>query len=75
MQNHLGYYLISYDNFTKGKNLVYISNFYLDFAKEIFEGKKKLLKQSEVRLIQIVKYDELSVKNLYAKFLTLDGMS
>ena len=45
-----------------------------DFAKEIFQGKKKLLKLSEVKLIQVTKYDELSVKNLYDKFLTLEGM-
>ena len=46
-----------------------------DFAKEVFQGKKKLLKLSEVKLIQVTKYDELSVKNLYDKFLTLEGMA
>ena len=46
-----------------------------DFAKEVFQGKKKLLKLSEVKLIQMTKYDELSVKNLYDKFLTLEGMA
>ena len=45
-----------------------------DFAKEVFKGKKKLLKLSEVKLIQVTKYDELSVKNLYDKFLTLEGV-
>jgi len=42
-----------------------------DFAKEIFEGKKKLLKNYEIKMVKITKYDELSVKNLYPKFLTL----
>ena len=42
-----------------------------DFAKEIFEGKKKLLKNCDVKIVRITKYDELSVKNLYPKFLSL----
>ena len=46
-----------------------------DFAKEVFSGKKKLLKLKDVQFIQVVKYDELSVKNLYNKFLSLEGMS
>ena len=45
-----------------------------DFAKEIFAGKKKLLKLQEVKFVNIVRYDELSVKGLYDKFLSLDGM-
>ena len=49
--------------------------FLRDFAKEVFQVKKKLLKLSEVKLIQVTKYDVLSVKNLYNKFLTLDGMA
>ena len=45
-----------------------------DYAKEIFRGKKKLLKRKDVQFIKVVKYDELSVKGLYDKFMTLDGM-
>ena len=45
-----------------------------DFAKEIFAGKKKLLKLQEVKFVNIIRYDELSVKSLYDKFLSLDGM-
>ena len=45
-----------------------------DFAKEIFTGKKKLLKLSDVKFIQVTRYDELSVKGLYDKFMTLEGM-
>ena len=46
-----------------------------DFAKEIFSGRKRLLKMREVRFINVTKYEELSVKNLYDHFLTLDGMN
>ena len=52
----------SYEMFTK------------DFAKEVFSGKKKLLKLDEVKLVSVIKYDELSVKNLYHNFQTLEGM-
>ena len=52
----------SYEMFTK------------DFAKEVYSGRKMLLKLQDVRFVTIIKYDELSVKNLYAKFLLLDGM-
>ena len=45
-----------------------------DFAKEIFTGKKKLLKLSDVKFIQVTRYDELSVKGLYDKFMNLEGM-
>ena len=45
-----------------------------DFEKEIFAGKKKLLKLQEVKFVNIIRYDELSVKSLYDKFLSLDGM-
>ena len=30
-----------------------------DFAKEIFAGKKKLLKLQEVKFVNIIRYDEL----------------
>ena len=53
----------SYEMFTK------------DFAKEVFSGQKQLLKLKEVKFVKVSKYDELSVKNLYEKFMTLDGMS
>ena len=45
-----------------------------DYAKMIFEGKKKLLKLKDVKFVQVIKYDELSVKKLYDEFLTLEGM-
>ena len=41
------------------------------FLKEIFEGKKKLMKLKDINHIQVPKYDEISVKNLYQKFLKL----
>ena len=46
-----------------------------DFAKLVFAGKKRLLKMREVKFINVTKYEELSVKNLYDHFLTLDGMN
>ena len=75
MKHHLGYYLISYENFTKGKQLlIIILILLLDYLKEIFNNKKELLKQSDVKTIDVIKYDELSVKNLYDRFMTLDGL-
>jgi len=61
--------------FTKGKSIFSAIKISLDFAKEIFEGKKKLLKLADIKLIAVIKYDELSVKGLYSKFMTLDGMA
>ena len=52
----------SYEMFTK------------DFAKAVFSGEKRLLKMREAKFINVTKYDELSVKNLYDKFMSLDGM-
>ena len=46
-----------------------------DFCKEVFRGHKQLLKMREVKFVNVTKYEELSVKNLYDKFLTLEGMS
>ena len=46
-----------------------------DFAKEVFAGRKRLLKMREVKFINVTKYEELSVKRLYDNFLSLDGMS
>ena len=45
-----------------------------DFAKEVFSGRKKLLKLREVKFVSVTRYDELSVKNLYDNFLELGGM-
>ena len=45
-----------------------------DFAKEVFSGRKKLLKLREVKFISVTKYDELSVKQLYEDLLSLEGM-
>jgi hypothetical protein len=45
-----------------------------DTLKEIFSGQKKLLKLKNVDFIQVPKYDELSVKNLYDKLVALDRM-
>jgi len=36
-----------------------------DFGKSLLRGDKKLLKLKEVLFVQVVKYDELSVKSLY----------
>jgi len=43
-----------------------------DFAKEIFEGRKKLLTNCDVKKVKVTKYDELSVKKLYKKFMVLE---
>jgi len=43
--------------------------------KDIFAGDKKLLKLKDVQFIQTPKYDEISVKNLYNRFIKLEGMS
>ena len=45
-----------------------------DYAKEIFSDKKKLIKKKDIKIVEVPKFDELSVKNLYHKFMTLDGM-
>ena len=45
-----------------------------EFQKALFAGKKKLLKMGCVNWINVPKYDELSVKNLYDKFILLEGM-
>ena len=36
-----------------------------DMLKEILSGNKALLKLKDVRFIQVPRYDEISVKNLY----------
>ena len=46
-----------------------------EFVKGMMAGNKKLMKRADVRFITVTKYDELSVKNLYDKFIVLDGMA
>ena len=36
-----------------------------DFMKEVLNSSKKLLKMKDAKFVNIVKYDELSVKSLY----------
>ena len=45
-----------------------------DYAKEIFSDKKQLIKKKNVLFIEVPKFDELSVKNLYDELLALDNM-
>ena len=45
-----------------------------DYAKEIFAEEKILIKKKNVHYIDVPKYDELSVKNLYDKFISLPMM-
>jgi hypothetical protein len=40
-------------------------NFNKDFLKAILEGKKALLPMSELKPINILRYDEVSVKRMY----------
>ena len=75
LKNNRQYYVPPFEMFTKGKSIFSAIKIFLDFAKEIFEGKKKLLKLADIKLIAVIKYDELSVKGLYSKFMTLDGMA
>ena len=42
--------------------------------KAIFAGTKKLMKLKDVKFIQAPKYDEISVKNLYDRFIVLENM-
>ena len=45
-----------------------------DYAKEIFSEEKQLIKKKNVYFIDVPKFDELSVKNLYDELLALDNM-
>ena len=45
------------------------------WMKEIFAGRKKLFKRIKVDFIDVPKYDEISVKALYDKLITFEGMS
>lgn len=38
------------------------------FVKDILRGKKKLLKQNEVHLLDVPNYPEFTVKKLYEMF-------
>ena len=46
-----------------------------DYAKDIFAEKKELIKKKNVLQIDVPKFDELSVKNLYDELLSLQNMS
>ena len=46
-----------------------------DFAKDVFKGERKLLKFRDVKWISVNRFDELSVKGLYADFIKMDGMA
>ena len=46
-----------------------------DYAKDIFAEKKYLIKKKNVLYIDVPKFDELSVKNLYDQLIELDGMA
>ena len=39
----------------------------------VFAGQKQLMKLKEVNFINVTRYDELSVKNCYDKFMTMPG--
>ena len=45
-----------------------------DYAKDIFAEKKILIKKKNVLYIEVPKFDELSVKNMYDKLMKLDNM-
>ena len=45
-----------------------------DTLRAILAGTKSLIKIHEVKFIQPPRFDELSVKNLYKRFLELDNM-
>ena len=46
-----------------------------DLLRDIFAGKKNVMKLKDVNFIQVGKYDELSVKQLYDKLVKLPSMS
>ena len=45
-----------------------------DYAKDIFAEKKQIRKKKDVLFIDVPKFDELSVKNLYGALMALEGM-
>ena len=46
-----------------------------DMLRDVFSGKKGMMKLVMVRFISVPKYDELSVKALYDKIIKLEGMA
>ena len=40
-----------------------------DFLRQVLKGEKKLLKMSEAKFVTVPKYDEISVKQVYPKFI------
>ena len=46
-----------------------------DVLRDIFAGKKNVLKLNQVNFIHVDKYDELSVKNLYDRLIKLPEMA
>ena len=38
-----------------------------DFLKQVFANDKRLMKLSELKPVNVPKFDELSVKNIYPK--------
>ena len=39
-----------------------------DFVRAVLKGEKSLLKKSACKFINVPKYDELSVKNMFPRF-------
>ena len=75
MKYSLQYYMVPYEMFTKVSNYTKILILFQDFAKEIFKGNKRVLKLSDLKQIEVKRFDELSVKNLYKDLLSLDGVA
>jgi hypothetical protein len=46
-----------------------------DFIKDIFAGKKSLMKLGAVKMVSVKKYDEISVKVLYSNLVGLPNMA
>ena len=46
-----------------------------DFAKHVFGGDKSMMKNRDVLMVCVTKFDELSVKNLYNGFMQLEGVN
>ena len=46
-----------------------------DFLKDVIQGKKKLLKMSDVKFVNVPAFDEIGVKYLYQAVIKRDGMA
>ena len=46
-----------------------------DFIRDVFAGNRSLMKLKDVKLISVKKYDEISVKALYAQLVSLPNMA